>query len=317
MINFSKSNVWQLGGGTSGKSCAEEFLKYDVALIGPGDLGPWPGPYPKDRTMRFIRQFVDEAKIGDIIMLRQGQSSIRAVGIIASDYQYLAQFEDVDGWDLQHARRVRWFPMAYDFGNPVFGANPPRFSGVGKSEVINYAMRFIQSPPQDWQSAKLRELPPQEQDMDPLPSYIVPFAGLAKDLIPLYWDPPRFGELPTEDELVGHFIIPLLKALGWPPELIGVKWRRVDIALFHRLPRNPENCHLVIEAKRYDTGFEFALRQAQGYLKGLGIERDVLVTDGIRYRLYAHKISFAPVAYANLSRLKTRACFLFENLKRC
>jgi len=313
-----KARIWQIGGGSAGKSCAEEFLRHGVACIGPGDLGPWPGAYPKDKTTRFIRQFAEETQVGDIIILRQGRSAVKAVGIIASDYMYLTQFEDVDGWDLQHARRVRWFPMPepYEFGSAVFGANPTRYSGVGIADVVAYAKRFVQSPPTDWQNSRLPDLPVQEDDLDMIPPQIEAVVASARDLVPLYWNPPKFGELPTEDELVAHFCIPLLRALGWSKELIAVKWHYVDITLFERLPRRPENCRLVIEAKRFDTGFEAALKQARGYLNTLKISRDVLVTDGIRYRLYAHEKAFAPVAYANLSRLKKSAQTLFENIKR-
>jgi hypothetical protein len=43
----------------------------------------------------------------------------------------------------------------------------------------------------------------------------------------------------------------------------------------------------VIEAKRLGAGVEGALEQAKGYVEALGIPRDVIVTDGIRYRMYA------------------------------
>jgi hypothetical protein len=39
---------------------------------------------------------------------------------------------------------------------------------------------------------------------------------------------------------------------------------------------------------------ESALDQAKGYVEVLGLPRDVIVTDGIRYRMYAGKRSFAP-----------------------
>jgi hypothetical protein len=47
----------------------------------------------------------------------------------------------------------------------------------------------------------------------------------------------------------------------------------------------------------------------------LGVPRDVVVTDGIRYRMYAADQGFAPVAYANLSRLKQSATLLFDRLR--
>jgi hypothetical protein len=76
------------------------------------------------------------------------------------------------------------------------------------------------------------------------------------------------------------------------------------------------SCHLVIEAKRLGAGVEGALEQAKGYVQALGVPRDVLVTDGVRYRLYAAAQDFAPIAYANLVRLKRSALNLFERIKR-
>lgn len=43
---------------------------------------------------------------------------------------------------------------------------------------------------------------------------------------------------------------------------------------------------------------------------------DVLVTDGIRYRMYAFEKDFAPVAYAKLARLKRSAGELSARLAR-
>ena len=45
-------------------------------------------------------------------------------------------------------------------------------------------------------------------------------------------------------------------------------------------------------------------------------EDGVVRTDGIRYRMYAAARDFAPVAYANLTRLKQPATDLFTRMKR-
>ena len=73
---------------------------------------------------------------------------------------------------------------------------------------------------------------------------------------------------------------------------------------------------MVVEAKRLGAGVEGALEQAKGYVEALGVPRDVLVTDGVRYRLYDCKQDFAPVAYANLVRLKQSAVKLFDRIRR-
>lgn len=33
--------VWQISGGPASRAYAEVFLRHGVALIGPGDAGPW------------------------------------------------------------------------------------------------------------------------------------------------------------------------------------------------------------------------------------------------------------------------------------
>ena len=119
-----------------------------------------------------------------------------------------------------------------------------------------------------------------------------------------------------EDELVAHYVVPFLRALGWPVERIAVKWRNIDVCVFSALPRTPENCYYLIEAKRLGAGVEGALEQAKGYVSALGVPCDVVVTDGIRYRMYEAGSDFAPAAYANLARLKRSSLQLFARMRR-
>ena len=181
---------------------------------------------------------------------------------------------------------------------------------------MDYADRFLNSPPTHWQTAALPELPAEEPPLEDVPRALQGLVAAANDLVPLLWDRQAFGEHPSEDELIAHFVVPFLGALGWPPERIAVKWRYIDVAVFRALPRTPENCHLVIEAKRLGAGVEGALEQAKGYVEALGTPRDVVVTDGIRYRMYSCQSTFEPIAYANLGRLKKSAAELFVRMKR-
>lgn len=311
--------VWQVSGGPANRSYADAFLRHGVALIGPGDAGPWrPERADEEFAGPFVRRFAAELQPGDIVLLRTGLSTICAVGLVVGDYQYLPQFDDVNGWDLQHARRVRWcrLPEPYDFGAAVFGGSSPRLSQVGTAQVIDYAVRLVGSPPTAWQTAPLPALPAEEPPLDSVPECLQDLLAQVQDLGPLYGNPAVFGPPPAEHELVAHYVVPLLRALGWPVERIAVEWNNIDVALFQSLPRTPESCHLVLEAKRLGAGVEGALEQARGYLQTLGIARDVVVTDGVRYRLYAARRDFAPVAYANLARLKRSAQELFDRLRR-
>jgi hypothetical protein len=312
-------SVWQVSGGPANRDYSDIFLKYGVALIGPGDAGPWrPGREDDQFEGGFVRRFATELQSGDIVLLRTGISRIRAVGIVASEYFYFPQFDDVNGWDLQHGRRVRWceLPATYDFGESVFGANPPRLSKLASAEIGDYANRFIESPPTNWQVFPLPSLPDEEPLLDNPPTQLADLVAQVHDLAGLYWNKRQFGPLPTEDELIAHYVVPFLRKLGWPVENIAIKWRHVDVAVFRSLPRCPESCQFIIEAKRLGSGVEGALEQAKGYLKDLGIEREIVVTDGVRYRMYEGANNFAHIAYANLDRLKVSASTLFARMSR-
>jgi hypothetical protein len=320
-VHASESSrvVWQISAGPASRAYASVFLKHGVALIGPGDAGPW-APERDDDEFEggFVRRFASEIAAGDAFLLRTGIATVAAVGLVVGEYLYVNAFDDVNGWDLQHARRVRWCPLAelHSFGSPVFGANPPRCSRVWNAEAVDFAGRFLNSPPTQWQTAALPDLPAEEAPLDRIPDALQGAVALAADLGPLLQDRQAFGDRASEEELVAHFVVPFLRALGWPPERIAIQWRRIDVALFRTLPRTPENCHLVIEAKRLGMGVEGALEQAKGYVETIGVPRDVVVTDGIRYRMYEAARNFEPLAYANLARLKRSAADLFARMQR-
>ncbi len=312
-------SVWQISAEPADRSYADLFLSYGVDLIAPGDSGPWkPGEADERFEGGFVRRFASEMQAGDIVVLRTGIDRIRAVGIVASAYQYLEPFDDVNGWDLQHARRIRWqrLPEEYVFSGGVFGANPTRCSRVRNEEVVDYARRVVGSGLTRWQEAPLPALPPVEAALEKVPRELGDVVALARDLAGLYGDAERLGDVPAETETIAHFVVPFLRALGWAPERIAVEWRRIDVALFDALPRTPESCRFVIEAKRFGTGLEGARKQAKAYVETLGVPRDVVVTDGFRYRLFSCEDDFAPVAYANLARLKASATDLFTHLRR-
>ncbi len=167
-----------------------------------------------------------------------------------------------------------------------------------------------------WQTASLPDLPAEEPALSKVPHSLQGIVAQAADLVPLLQDRQAFGEAASEDELIAHFVVPFLRALGWAPERVAVQWRHIDIAVFRALPRIPENCHLVIEAKRLGAGVEGALEQAKGYVEALELPRDVVVTDGVRYRMYDAEHAFQPLAYANLARLKQPAAELFARMQR-
>ena len=315
----STQAIWQVSAGPTARSYADVFLAHNVALVGPGDAGPW-APNRDDDEFEggVVRRFASELSEGDVLLMRTGTATIAAVGLVASKYMYIDAFDDVNGWDLQHARRVRWFalPAPHTFATPIFGARPQQCSRILSPEAVDFALRFVNSPPTAWQTQPLPDLPTEDPPLDRVPERLAGIVAQAADLVPLLQDRQAFGEPASEDELITHFVVPFLRSLGWPPERIAVQWRYIDVALFTALPRVPENCHLVIEAKRLGAGVEGALEQAKGYVEALQLPRDVVVTDGIRYRMYDSQNAFEPLAYANLARLKKPAAELFSRMAR-
>ncbi len=118
--------------------------------------------------------------------------------------------------------------------------------------------------------------------------------------------------------MVVHFVVPLLRLLGWPIEQIAVNWRKMDVVVFSELPRTPETCRFVVEAKRFGDGIEGATDQAKKYITDLGSPPgvDVIVTDGIRFRVYTADTNFVEDEYANLAYLKEPATNLFKRIQR-
>ncbi len=188
--------IWQVSAGPSDRSYADQFLNHGVALIGPGDAGPWRSERSDEEfDGGFVRRFADELRTGDVLLLRTGLSAICAVGLVASGYQYMPQFDDVNGWDLQHGRRVRWCPLPepYDFGGSVFGAQPPRLSLIQLGDIVEYANRFVRSPPTDWQTGALPVLPAEEPKLEAPPSDLRETIAQVQDVSELYWDANTSG----------------------------------------------------------------------------------------------------------------------------
>src|SRR6478672_8348055 len=95
--------LWQISAGPASRSYADVFLKYGVALIGPGDAGPWtPDRDDNEFEGGFVRRFAREIASGDVVLLRTGLATIGALGLVANDYLYANAFDEVNGWDLQH-----------------------------------------------------------------------------------------------------------------------------------------------------------------------------------------------------------------------
>jgi len=285
-----------------------------------------------DRTFRVLRRFCEEIKKGDIIVLRLGTSQVLAIGEVADDQlHWRDDFGDIDGWDLQHVRRVRWLwdgvsapevfePHTLKWGDTVQKMSERAIDAVRK--------RLSTRLSDDAHRRKLQELPELGRT-EPVKTEEVAGYLFDKGMAYAFANAliGRMGELEylagwyrrrseekkrpvSEHETVAYLVLPLLRALGWTEQKMAVEWDRIDIALFDGAERSDEQLSAVVEAKKLDASCLTAFSQAKEYASGPARQgcRRLIVTDGLRYGVFLrrHGEEFPEKlhAYLNLLRMK-------------
>lgn len=326
-MDISRKKIWQQAAGDTDRNYAEFCLRWDVILNGPGNFGPWPDcahlmQSSRPRKLNDLRRFALEMLPGDIVVLRLGTSTVLGVGEIEEGYEWHEEFGDIDGWDLQHVRRVRWFwkgdPPAPEFSTYDLkqGDTTQRLTS---EKVIQWIANLpITSPPI---VPPLIALPSMYGDREITLEQISEFlfdqgvssasiSNLTAEMAELTriarWY-EQSENRPSEHETIAYLAVPLLRALGWTPQRMAVEWNRVDIALFDNLPRKAESLSVVVEAKKMGNSCLSATSQAASYADGKLACLRLIVTDGLRYGVYVrdHSQNFKLHAYLNLTRLRS------------
>jgi hypothetical protein len=332
-------NYWQVAAGESARDYSKVFLQFGVMLIGSGNPGPFferQDYYEGHHDWRAqVVRFARKVNLGDIVILKRPHHrkkseeekwQIRAVGRVTGDYDYIEQFEDVEGWDLQHCRKVEWVCPPKDQEHPeerkmilVNGLTMGTFRGVHKGEAIGEAEKILKEG--EKQTAK--EIPPPAKkisDEDLVETLIG--NGLrpadAEAVIQTIWRVrrlarwyARYGRDMSEHETRTFLITPVLLALGWSEQKFKIEWKNVDVALFQDVYQRGKDPLVILESKRMGEGIGFAERQAQRYAKDYPGCSRLVVSDGIRYHLYIKQGGNWDMerdfkAYVNLLNLKER-----------
>lgn len=315
---------WQQAAGDTNRNYAAICVKWGVILNGPGYCGSLLHDGPEilrengysSKKVTDLKRFAFEMNDGDVVVLRLGTSIVKAVGIIVGDYQWNDTFCDIDGWDLQHVRRVHWF-WRDDVDGPVkfntYDLKQGDTTQVLTSDTVIDWVNCL-SIPDD--CLTLPELPvslDRDVTIDDLSEYLFD-NGVAnntiKNLVEQIDELIRIAKWykkfdnPSESETVAYLIVPLLRALGWTPQKMAIEWNRVDIALFDSLPRSDSALSVVVEAKKRDTSCLSALSQAESYAKSRPQCERLIVSDGIRFGIFVkHSDKFVLHSYMNLTRL--------------
>ena len=343
--------IWQESAGDGERIYVDVCLNFDVILNGPGRFGSWPDckeaiinfgveiETDKRRKVEDLRRFAEEMKEGDIVVLKTGTEFVYAVGIIVENYSWNDLFSDVDGWNIQHVRRVKWI-----WDKSLNGGDPMKFPVetlkrgdttqlIGNKPLRKPVLDWLESLKLDYNKVdlKVRDLPEPSEEviLDQIGEFLFS-KGVSSNsienlkegiddlqMIARWYDDDPYKN-PSEFETEAFLIIPILRKLGWTPQkmalelIIPGKHKKIDITLYSRLPRSTENMIALVEAKRKDNSVFRAFDQVKDYARTLpGVNR-LIVTDGIRYGIYLKVNDEWNIhAYMNLTRFK-KECKIYN-----
>tara|TARA_R110000796_G_scaffold159169_3_gene275850 strand:+ start:106556 stop:107587 length:1032 start_codon:yes stop_codon:yes gene_type:complete len=319
-MDFEDKKIWQQACGDTDRNYSKTCIKWSVILNGPG----YGGSYPEclkhigsSRKRTDLSRFSSQIKEGDIIVLRLGTKKVFGVGEVVGEYEWSESFSDVDGWDLQHVRRVRWF--WHDLEKPKRFSTYDLKQGdttqiLKKGSVRDWVLSLKkQYETVDYQLPKIPEhgcIIGQEEISEHLfeqgiSSNSIETLSREFDEIRRIAKWYRGKDAPSEFETVAYLVVPLLRALGWTPQRMAIEWCKVDLALFDQLPREDQNLAVVVEAKKKDNSCLTAQSQAQRYADGKHKCLRLIVTDGLRYGVYVKdEETYILKAYFNLTELR-------------
>ena len=333
-MNIKGRKIWQQASGDTDRDYAKLCLKWDVILNSPASYGRWPecqnglleGGWSK-KKITDLRRFCEQMKDGDLVILRRGTNIVLAVGEIVGCYEHHEEFNDVDGWDIAHVRRVRWFWS--DLENPKEFQTYTLKQGdttqlLKKNRDVNSWLRSLEIA-DEARSRVPVELPNPlnnaKVSVDDISEYLFGKGVASTSISNLLNEIGEFIRIanwyshekqkPSESETVNYLVVPLLRALGWTPQRMAIEWNKIDIALFSSLPRKEDFLSVVVEAKKMRASCLSALSQARDYALDANNCRRIIVTDGLRYGIFTRdtdkthgKKDFSLFAYMNLRRLR-------------
>jgi hypothetical protein len=322
-----KKTFWQQGGGDGDRNYIDVCIRFSVILNGPGYAGPL-----NDNSIQVLlkdgvsknaiadrKRFCFDIKEGDVVALKIGLQKIYAVGVVIGKYIWSDLFSDVDGWDIQHVRRVKWLWVAPKDSN---GNYIPRdfASNVLKQGTTlrldhQLVLEWIESLNLDFdQSYQVPDLPSNDHNqvkIEEIAEYLFSKGTSSNSIENLvsaiddlqmiakwYQSVDNISEFETET----YLIVPLLRALGWTPQKMAIEWNHVDISLFNKLPRTADHLIAVVEAKKKGNSCLRAYSQAFDYAKDKVNCNRLIVSDGLRYGVFIKKENeYVLHAYMNIT----------------
>ena len=314
-MDLAGKKVWQVVAGDNRRQYDDICLHYQVMMIGPGERGPFDeAAYAGVKARNVIRRFYSGPRAGDAVLLRLGTRDVLAVGEVAGDDTvHIEEFGDIDGWRLQHARRVRWVEASKAFGGGTFRR---RFGRVKEPKVLEWLGAF----PYLADSRSLTDLPRDTGSLgdEELAALLVQKAmpvervaqllttmGSLRPLIEWYRGQveTKSGR-PSEHETITYLVVPLLFSLGWSQKTLAIEWNNVDIALLHEVAHGAATEICGVEVKSLGRSVFAPQNQATDHAQRRDWDR-FIITDGARYACFKKQgQQYRPSSYLNITRLR-------------
>jgi hypothetical protein len=333
--------VWQIGAGDAGRDYSWLCREHDLMFLGPGRYGPYeaaryrniPRTAFSKRKIEGVGTFCRDVHPADIVLLRRGHRVVAIGQVPDSDegYRHDPALDDVYGWDLQHTRRVVWQEHLDEELKAVQSAAAlfenrkqiPSFTRVEDPLVLNPIQHLFarcsarplkprpDSVPEPLSSEELGQALFAQGLSNSAADGVLSAIARQRRLLRWYSEYGKASSRPDEQEVVAHMVLPLLLALGWSEQLLGVQWRKVDLAAFWGTPTIAERCVLVCEAKQPKHGLRGVLSQAKEYVDKLALTGcgKILLTQGGRFYLHRRKADKSwegePSGYINIEKIRT------------
>ncbi|MYK28949.1 MAG: hypothetical protein F4048_09810 [Gammaproteobacteria bacterium] len=326
-MDISGKIIWQHAAGDPNHDHTDLCLEHRVIVTGPGTKSWFAYTSDEKRAERAdVRRFCEEMQAGDIVVLKMGLSKILAIGVVGN-YEHVDEFNDIDGWELGHARRVRWLhTKPHCLGAKVLTRSTTQ--RLYAEQALDCVRDTLRRSDDDgcWREEEPLSFPVSKLAENELEEHL--FArGLPGDAIRELLDPKGsfvqmanwyWNQWASEHETVCHLVVPLLRVLGWPRQKIALEHSRIDVALFSRLPREDQNLAVVVEAKALHSACLGAFEQAKGYAQQYPKCNRIVVTDGLRYGVFIRQgdewpKDLKPYAYLNVRRLRSSYPIYREN----
>lgn len=299
-------NFWQIAAGSNGRDYSDSFLKFGMAFVGGEE---------QEETILKIEE-------NDIVILKIGMSQIKAAGTVVSrngkhnGYNDKTWLNDFDGWNLPAYIYVDWHcPMNVvqttgltrttvekswqkhnnDIANRIIAENeifpvvnePDEVNPITDKQLIDNLIRNGLSV------MKAQELNDSLYRIRLLAEYYTNSCT---------WEDIREHETRT------FLVIPLLLSLGWTEQQIKIEYScpagRMDIALFTKpFHENSAKIKCIIETKDFSKGLDNVERQAKSYAEHFPECKIIVVTNGVRYKIYIKKngeYQETPDSYLNI-----------------